>query len=240
MIVSYKAALAALTCVVGFAQMPAANAALLYEYNRGPGNFGPSRANPVVSYDSINATFHTGTEQLTWTVDFGSIIPSSAWVVFSPGPNPKGATDELGIAYLDQASGDAWIYAYNGRNSNDSYRSGPLLEYLPGAYQYNGDVATFAFDSSGVNAQLTSGFAFGPSIGIWYHPVIGGAITGDASGISLFGAGSQRWLDTSLDGDCLGSNGCITTTNVSAPASAALLGIGMLAMVGRRFRLALK
>lgn len=234
--VSLNAAIAVLTFVVGLAHAPGANADMFYEYNRGPGNFGPNNATPAVGYDSVNATYHTGTEQFSWTLDFGTIIPSAAWLVVSPGPNPKGASDELGIAYLDQASGNAWIYAYNGLNSNNSYTQGPLLEFLPGAYQYNGDIATFSFDASAVNAQLASGFAFGPEIGIWYHPVIGGAVTGDANGILSFGGGSQRWLDTNFDGNCLGANGCITTTQVSAPATAGLLGIGLLALFGRRFR----
>lgn len=207
-----------------------ASATILYDYNRGAGIFG---GNSGLSYDSVNSTYNDTTQEFTFTVDYAGAASDGGWLVVSPGANPKNSTDELGIAYFDAQSGDVWLYAYNGLNSNNSYESMEFLDYFDDAYTTIDGIATLAFDATDANSALETGFAFGTQIGIWFHPSANLTVTGDEEGLENFHASQTGWLDTNYDGNCANpNNGCVTA--VPEPGSALLLGLGFGAMALRR------
>ncbi|MFK7887999.1 MAG: PEP-CTERM sorting domain-containing protein [Gammaproteobacteria bacterium] len=207
-----------------------ASATIIYDYNRSAGTFG---GNSGLSYDSVNASYNDTTEEFSFTVDYDGQAADGGWLVISPGANPKNSTDELGIAYFDALSGDAWIYAYNGENNDNSWEETPFLAYFEDAYSTIDGIATLAFDASDINAQLETGFAFGERIGIWFHPSANLTAAGDEDGLNQFTPRSNGWLDTNWDGDCNNANnGCVTA--VPEPASALLFGLGIGAMGLRR------
>lgn len=207
-----------------------ASATIIYDYNRGAGVFG---GNSGLSYDSVNANYNTGTEEFSFTVDYDGAAADGGWLVISPGANPKNSTQELGIAYFDAQSGDAWIYAYNGQNNDNSWEETPFLAYFEDAYTTINGVATLAFDTTDLNAQLETGFAFGQRIGIWFHPSADLTAAGSDQGLTMFTPRSNGWLDTNWDGNCNNpNNGCVTA--VPEPSSALLLGLGIGVMGLRR------
>ena len=63
-----------------------ASATVLYEYNRGAGVFG---GHSGLSYDSVNATYDTGSEELSFTVDYNGATADGGWLVVSQGKNQK-------------------------------------------------------------------------------------------------------------------------------------------------------
>ncbi len=208
----------------------ASSATAIYNYERGAGVFG---GNSQLSYDSVSASFNTGTNAFSFEVDYNGTAADGGWLVVSPGPNPKNSDSELGIAYFDAASGDAWIYAYNGLNNNASYQTMQFLAYFSGAYTMAGDVATLAFDASAINSVLDTGFAFGDRIGIWFHPSANLNAFGTSDGLFNFNAQQNGWLDTNNDGDCTNQNtGCITT--VPEPSTWLLLLVGFALLLWSR------
>ncbi len=208
----------------------ASSATAIYNYDRGAGVFG---GNSQLSYDSVSASFNSGTDAFTFEVDYNGAAADGGWLVVSPGPNPKNSGSELGIAYFDAASGDAWIYAYNGLNNSASYQTMQFLAYFAGAYTTAGDVATLAFDASAINSVLETGFAFGDRIGIWFHPSANLNVIGTSDGLFSFSAQQVGWLDTNNDGDCTNQNtGCITT--VPEPSTWLLILAGMAMLLWTR------
>ncbi len=207
-----------------------ASAGDIYNYERGSGVFG---GNSGLSYDSVTASYNEATGDFSWVVDFAGAAADGGWLVVSPGANPKNSSTELGIAYLDAASGDVWVYAYNGQNNAASYSQTPFLAYFEDAYTTVGDVATLAFNATDINAALDTGFAFGERIGIWYHPSANVSVNGDSGGLTSFSASQNGWLDTNWDGDCDNpNNGCITT--VPEPGSLPLIMMGGAILALRR------
>ena len=206
-----------------------ASAGLEYHYDRGPGVFGGGSG---LAYDGIFASFNEDTGAFVWQVDFAGAAADGGWLVVSDGANPKNSSDELGIAYMDADSGDVWVYAYNGQNNTASYLTRPFLAYFEDAYTTVGDVATLAFDATAINLIQETGFAFGPSIGIWYHPSANVTVVGGAGGLDSFSAHGNGWLDTSFDDDCSNPNtGCIT---VPEPGSLPLILLGTAVLALRR------
>lgn len=209
-----------------------ASATVLYDYNRTGGTFGGQSG---LSYDSVNATYNEETEEFSFTVDYAGDTADGGWLVVSPGANPKNSDSELGIAFFDADSGAAWIYAYNSQNNSSSWQDGDLLGYFDDAYTTIGDVATLAFDATSVQTGLESGFAFGPDIGIWFHPSANLEVAGDEEGLTQFTPRQNGWLDTSYDGNCDNpGTGCVT--QVPEPSTLLLLGIGAGTMALRRRR----
>ncbi len=205
-----------------------ASATVIYEYNRGAGTFG---GNSGLSYDSVNATYNTATEEFSFTVDYDGTAADGGWLVISPGPNPKRSDDELGIAYFDATSGGVWIYGYNGLNNNNSWQETDFLGYFDGAYSTVDGIATLAFDATDVQGGLDTGFEFGMEIGIWFHPSANLTATGDDEGLTSFIARQNGWLDTNFDGNCDNPNtGCITAIPEPNSMLLAAMGVGVMGL----------
>lgn len=206
-----------------------ASAGVIYNYERGAGVFGGGSG---LSYEGVTASWDATNQLFEFIVDFDGTAADGGWLVVSPGANPKNSTTELAIAYLDADSGGVWVYAYNGANNAASYLETPFLGFFSNAYTIDGEgVATLSLNTSIIDTQLETGFAFGERLGIWYHPALGVNINGDASGMSGFSFSSQGWLDTNWDGDCDNpNNGCITTVPEPGTLPLVFLGCAMLAL----------
>lgn len=82
--------------------------------------------------NSVNASFDSISNRLTWMVNFGA-VPNFSWLetdgftlAINGGPNPKGHAGEMALLYFD-ASHSAPIlsaYAYNGQNNFLSFQDG--------------------------------------------------------------------------------------------------------------------
>ncbi|MEM6638812.1 MAG: PEP-CTERM sorting domain-containing protein [Pseudomonadota bacterium] len=222
---------AALAALLGASATASATLTYTYEFDRPGSHFGGGSG---LDYNSISSTYNEATEQFSFTVEYGTSAAEGGWLVVSPGANPKRSDDELGIAYFDAASGDVWVYAYNGLNNSLSWQQGPLLGYFQDAYTTVGNTATLAFDASGVHANLETGFAFGPQFGAWFHPIVNANIVGDQTGLTRF-AGTQGWFDVHNHGDCSNPRtGCVTSEQIPEPNSMLLFGLGLTVMGLRR------
>ncbi|MEM1422592.1 MAG: hypothetical protein AAGH64_01175 [Planctomycetota bacterium] len=118
-----------LTCAVGALMVCAgsANATLFqWEWERGdPGQYGLNDNGG--RFDSVNASFDSVSNQLTWTVAFTNDVTEGFTLAVNDGPNPKGHAGELALLYVDaRDANDVMVtaYAYNGRNSNNSWKDG--------------------------------------------------------------------------------------------------------------------
>lgn len=84
----------------------------------------------------LNVNFNSVTNTFVWTATFepcNGILPNGFWLVINNGPNPKGHSGELAIIYFDGFNPNdpkMTLYAYNGKNSADSYKDG--LKRIPG------------------------------------------------------------------------------------------------------------
>ena len=209
-----------------------ATAGPIYQYESASGN--PFGGGSGGAYDSIRLTYDTMTEDFTFTVDYDGAVAAGGWLVVSDGPNPKRAQDELAIFYFHAATEEVWAYAYNGLNNSASYQTTPFLEYFAGAYTTAGDVSTLALNVGNINSLLSgTGAAFGPSIGIWFHPAFRQIAEGDHTGLYFYQPSHTGWYDTNNDGTkCVpspGHGGCVTTTDVPEPAGLLLLATGFAA-----------
>lgn len=90
-----------------------------------PGAYGTS--NKGGTFESITSTFDTATNALTWDVTFSDQITEGFTLALNNGPNPKGHAGELALLYVDLTdvpNPRMLAYAYNGKNTNNSYRDG--------------------------------------------------------------------------------------------------------------------
>ncbi len=119
-------AIAALTVCAG-----AANASLFqWEWQAGdPGSYDIN--NNGGQFDSVDATFDTGTNQLTWSVSFTNDVTEGFTLALNNGPNPKGHAGELSLLYVDASDANDVVitaYGYNGQNSIRSWRDGDATQ----------------------------------------------------------------------------------------------------------------
>ena len=228
-----------IAAVAALAVGAGANAGPVYEYERGAGNFGG--AGGEYGFDSIFAQYDTNDQSFTWEVDYaagnapredagnGSDAATGGWLVINPGGNPKRSDNELAILYFDRSSNSVWAYAYNGLNSSNSWETTEFLGHFENAYQTERDVATLSINVAGINAALETGVQFDTTIGIWLHPAFGGtsANIGENGELTGFSFKDAVWYDTNGE----------DAVNVAAPATLALLGMGLMGLGARRRKL---
>ena len=126
--------------------------------------------------ESIESTYNTSSNQFTWDVVFNDDARGidGFWLVVNNGPNPKRSNvNELAIMYGDMDSGILTTYAYNGRNSSNSYLNpGTLLQ--TDTFTADSDGLSIDIDVSTINAwaspdQDYSGIQYDEKVGIWFH-----------------------------------------------------------------------
>lgn len=181
----------------------------------------------------LQTSYDDASEVLTWSSTFGAspstgFLPSTAWLVLTDGPNPKGHQDQFSILYLDGTRGTAMAYAYDGVNGPNSYQNAAgflqafyfsvsLVDNLDGTRTLG-----FSLDASGLNA---AGYrtGFGSEIGAWFHPAAGGYgfAYAEEGGLEAYDFDYQGWFDV----------GDRTTTplppNVPEPSLGLLIALGL-------------
>lgn len=183
-------------------------------------------------HDAIDTTYSDTRNVLTWsstfTPDPQGDIPNGAWLVLSPGPNPKQHVDEYAIFYLDGEHNRISAYAYNGQNNSRTYEDPTrFLQAWDNALNIVDDPTTgqrtlsFSLDVTNINNARNDtdwiGAAFGEKIGIWFHATKDPQATYDALGRLTFFTGSAGWYDKKNK----------MTTLIPEPTL--LLGLGLIA-----------
>lgn len=161
------------------------------------------------TFDSINSSYNTDTQQLTWTITNGQITGIGAvdgfWLVLNDGPNPKSSdVNELAIIYADFNSNKLLAYTYNGANNANSINSPGILigDYSTDIIN-SGNTLGFSIDASAINsfshpsivAADWKGMQYDDQIGIWFHTSYGTTIGGGAANGYSFDYTAQRWYD---------------------------------------------
>ncbi|MEO0540999.1 MAG: hypothetical protein AAFZ80_09065, partial [Cyanobacteria bacterium P01_A01_bin.105] len=169
-------------------------------------------------HERIQTTYDTETDWFTWSSTFSpnpanGNLADGAWLVVSPGPNPKSHAQEYVMFYLDGTVGNEQVsmYVYNGMNSSSSYVDNIYLGATDLQVEESGDERTFSFeldmttinnlDIAAVNTDPTVttdwvGTEFGEEVGIWFHGVEGLETAYNANGsLSDFSYSSQGWYD---------------------------------------------
>jgi len=78
-------------------------------------------------FDRLETVFDSRTERLTFDLWFENQITDGFTLALNDGPNPKGHAGELALVYVDASdTADARVnvFAYNGLNTQTSYRDG--------------------------------------------------------------------------------------------------------------------
>jgi hypothetical protein len=155
---------------------------------------------------SLAYTNNATTDELSgsFSLQEHSGLADTAWLVLSDGKNPKGNEQDHGILYMDFASGNSWLYQYNGQNNLSSYTSGDLLAFYENSVSANNNGSSvdvdFSVSFAGVTAPTDTwtGMSFDESVGVWFHG-LEGSLSGDETGITSYtaDAGGQFWYDTS-------------------------------------------
>lgn len=115
--------------------------------------------NSAGAFDSITATFDTGTQRFVWDVVFSNQITQGYTLAVNNGPNPKGIAGELALIHFDAStsfnSPKVTVYAYNGQNVINSWSDGNA--------NVNGnqtpDLIKSANDTSWINSAQVTDFS---------------------------------------------------------------------------------
>lgn len=213
---------------------------------------------------NVQSTFDSATKRLTFNATFApvpggsSLVTNGFWLVLNDGPNPKGHAGELAIMYFDASSFAApklTVYNYNGVNGPNSWADGngsgpgtPPGDFIQSSTSESSwilsakDVViggqtrrqmSFDIDATDIvnhtplypGSSPWFGTGFDDKLGVWFHPVRSLSASYAADGrFNSVQFGQDGWLD--------GEN--FKTTVIPAPGSAALLGLGGLALARRR------
>lgn len=210
--------------------------------------------------ERVETTFNSGTQELTFSVEFSNQVTDGFTLAINDGPNPKGHAGELALVYFDASNTEdvrISAYAYNGKNTQTSYKDGAPQggTQTPDQIATNSGSAARSGFASGSVADLEDGgrvltmtLNTGPlNSHSPLHPGPGGAE-------EWFGIGFDEllgiWfhpvqnLTSSYDpsgylSDWNGNQGYLDTENkltVPAPGSIALAGFGGLLFSARRRR----
>jgi len=132
------------------------------------------------------------------------------WLVVTDGNNPKGDGSSHAILYGDFKNNRITAYAYDGRNSSESYQNGDLLGTFENAFTPGGiepefgyELTMFSLDVSEINGLLGDNFegvSLGEKAGIWFHQSAGSNFEYDADGsIVQYTFDNQMFLDRGND-----------------------------------------
>ena len=114
--------------VLASAFVATASAGSSFQWNWNQGDNGTNNNGGV--FKSIDATYSTTTQQLSWSATFGpkhGQLTDGFTLALNDGPNPKGHAGELALLYFDGSDAHnpiVSVYAYNGKNSFSSYKDG--------------------------------------------------------------------------------------------------------------------
>jgi len=204
---------------------------------------------------SIDASYDDVSQDLFWQATFlpnaSGVTPDGAWLVVTPGPNPKGDGSDYAILYMDGVNEIVTSYAYTGQNNSWSSYQDPgdyLASHMGGVAittdPFGAVTLTMAVNVAGENAAFGDdperGIRWGEKIGVWFHPSAGSVFSytdapfGDGAesdveqdGLAIldYDYKSQGWYDV----------GNKPTSSVPEPTAALLFAAGVLA-VGRSTR----
>ncbi|MGI9013116.1 MAG: hypothetical protein ACR2GY_02590 [Phycisphaerales bacterium] len=213
--------------------------------------------NSAGTFKSIQATYNTSTDMLTWSATFGRVsagITDGFTLALNNGPNPKGHAGELALLYFDGSSTSApvlSVYAYNGRNASDSWRdgdgnlSGNQTPDFIGSSKTNvswisnlsvvdnGNMRTFSFDmDASVVRAHTPAY---PGSSDWY-----GIGFGDGDPAGMLGIWLHSYIGYAAQYDALGrltsfssrTQGWFDGSNIPVTTTIPLPGAGAMGIAG--------
>jgi hypothetical protein len=117
----------------GIAALAAAGAiaqADVYTWSWQPGDPGGGHSDSGGAFKSITGAYDGASERLTWEIAFENQITDGFTLALNNGPNPKGHAGELALIYFDATDVSnvrVSAFAYNGLNTQTSYRDGSPL-----------------------------------------------------------------------------------------------------------------
>lgn len=108
----------------------------VYSWTWQPGDPGGGYSNSGGTFKSVHGRFDSAAQQLTWEIGFADQITDGFTLALNNGPNPKGHAGELALVYFDATDVEnvrVSSYAYNGMNTQTSYRDGSPLSGIQSA-----------------------------------------------------------------------------------------------------------
>lgn len=180
---------------------------------------------------NVDTSFNKDTGEFTFEMvianPYGRITEGFT-VALNNGPNPKGHGGELALFYFDASNGApvVSVYAYNGMNTQTSWKDGDAAGGIQSPDQIASSLATdspftsitatidangnhvysFTMDATGVNnfnpsygdASDWTGMAFDDALGIWLHPSADIVTDYDANGyLTQWDVCATGYYDTS-------------------------------------------
>ena len=115
-------------CLV-IASACSASHADVYTWSWEPGD-GGSFSNSGGAFESVWGSYDAVSRTLAWEIAFSDRIAEGFTLALNDGPNPKGNGGELGLVYFDATDVSnvrVSAFAYNGMNTQTSYRDGSAL-----------------------------------------------------------------------------------------------------------------